>query len=290
MLFGFLNINKPKGMTSHDVVSKLRRVCKIKQIGHSGTLDPLATGVLPVAVGKASRLLEYLDEDKSYIAEVTFGCVSDTYDTEGKVKKISDVKISEDLVKTALKNFEGETEQTPPAFSAVHYNGKRLYELAREGIVPDNIPKRKIFVSKINLLDFDYDSQTAKIEIDCSKGTYIRSIVNDLGAGLQTGAVMSGLVRTKSGQFSIEDSVPLDALLDSSDAEKYLINPIDVLSYKCHELSEFELQKIRHGQYLSESSYDDKEKVILVYKGQLCAVCTKDSVNNRLITTKVFVS
>ena len=291
MLFGFLNVNKPIGMTSHDVIAVLRKICKIKQIGHTGTLDPMASGVLPVAIGKASRLIEFLQENKAYRTKIIFGKVSDTYDTEGAIKEYSQKKVTKEDIECALKIFEGKIEQIPPAYSAVHYKGKRLYELARNGVIPDDIPKRTVFVSKIELINFDYDSQSASVDIECSKGTYIRSIVHDLGLHLGVGAVMSGLERTKSGCFVISNSVSLDLLSDFSDIEKNLINPIDVLSFNCHELSEIEFQKIRHGQSLYDSNFENEEFVSLVFKGELVAIAQFDNLQeSRLVTKKVFVS
>ena len=287
MLLGFLNINKPKGMTSHDVISKLRRVSKIRQIGHTGTLDPMAQGVLPVAVGKATRLIEFLLENKGYIATLEFGKISDTYDIEGNVEEYSNAKVSEEQIVCALEKFVGKIEQIPPAYSAVHYNGKRLYELAREGKIPEDIPKRTVFISKLNLLDFNPETNVARIEIECSKGTYVRSIVNDLGQILGCGAIMTDLVRTKSGLFEIDNAVPLDMFVDISDVEKYLINPIEVLSYSCYTLTEFEYQKIKHGQSIETASFEDNEFVILEYDGDLSAIAQKD--NNKLVMKKVFI-
>ena len=285
-MFGFLNINKPKGMTSHDVVAMLRRALKIKQIGHTGTLDPMATGVLPVAIGKASRLIEYLQENKGYIADVQFGKVSDTFDTEGAVKDYSNKKAA----KEALNNFRGKIEQIPPAHSAVHYKGKRLYELARQGIIPDDIPKRTVFVTKLELVEFDEESQSAKLEIHCSKGTYIRSIINDLGLTIGTGAVMSGLVRTKSGLFELENAISPDCITDKAEAEKYLINPVEVLSYKCYELTEIEYKKIQHGQSIATDDFEDNEYVCLTFNNELCAISQKQENSNILVTKKVFIS
>lgn len=289
-LFGFLNINKPKGMTSHDVVAVLRRALKIKQIGHTGTLDPMAEGVLPVAVGKASRLIEFLLENKGYIADLEFGKVSDTFDTEGAVKVYSNKKVTKEDLENALTHFRGQIEQIPPAHSAVHYKGKRLYELARQGIIPDDIPKRTVFITKLELLDFNEENQIAKLNIQCSKGTYIRSIVNDLGLTLGSGAVMTGLIRTKSGMFELQDSVPLDAITDSDEGLKYLINPVKVLSYKSYELSEFEFQKIKHGQSLEVKDFEDNDYICLIYQNELCALSQKKEKTNVLVTKKVFVS
>ncbi|HIU92804.1 MAG TPA: tRNA pseudouridine(55) synthase TruB [Candidatus Limenecus avicola] len=289
-MFGFLNINKPKGMTSHDVVAMLRRALKIKQIGHTGTLDPMATGVLPVAIGKASRLIEYLQENKGYIADVQFGKVSDTFDTEGAVKDYSNKKAAKEQIKEALNNFRGKIEQIPPAHSAVHYKGKRLYELARQGIIPDDIPKRTVFVTKLELVEFDEESQSAKLEIHCSKGTYIRSIINDLGLTIGTGAVMSGLVRTKSGLFELENAISPDCITDKAEAEKYLINPVEVLSYKCYELTEIEYKKIQHGQSIATDDFEDNEYVCLTFNNELCAISQKQENSNILVTKKVFIS
>lgn len=289
-MFGFLNINKPKGMTSHDVVAMLRRALKIKQIGHTGTLDPMATGVLPVAIGKASRLIEYLQENKGYFADVQFGKVSDTFDTEGAVKDYSNKKAAKEQIKEALNNFRGKIEQIPPAHSAVHYKGKRLYELARQGIIPDDIPKRTVFVTKLELVEFDEESQSAKLEIHCSKGTYIRSIINDLGLTIGTGAVMSGLVRTKSGLFELENAISPDCITDKAEAEKYLINPVEVLSYKCYELTEIEYKKIQHGQSIATDDFEDNEYVCLTFNNELCAISQKQENSNILVTKKVFIS
>lgn len=289
-MFGFLNINKPKGMTSHDVVAMLRRALKIKQIGHTGTLDPMATGVLPVAIGKASRLIEYLQENKGYTADVQFGKVSDTFDTEGAVKDYSNKKAAKEQIKEALNNFRGKIEQIPPAHSAVHYKGKRLYELARQGIIPDDIPKRTVFVTKLELVEFDEESQSAKLEIHCSKGTYIRSIINDLGLTIGTGAVMSGLVRTKSGLFELENAISPDCITDKAEAEKYLINPVEVLSYKCYELTEIEYKKIQHGQSIATDDFEDNEYVCLTFNNELCAISQKQENSNILVTKKVFIS
>lgn len=285
-LFGFINVYKPQGLTSHDVVFRLRKALKIKQIGHTGTLDPLAQGVLPVALGKATRLIEYLEDNKAYIAELEFGKVSDTYDSEGNILDFSDKKVSEEDIKTALTKFKGEIEQTPPAYSAVHYKGKRLYELARAGEVPEDIPKRKVTINKISLVGFNENNRTAKIEIDCSKGTYIRSIVHDLGQMLETGAIMTGLLRIKSGSFNIETAVKPDEIDGFNTAQKYLINPLEVLPYPKYKLEKVEFEKVKHGQGLTVKDFNDDEIVCLEYDNELTAVAMKS--NNRLVVQKVF--
>ena len=286
-LFGFLNILKPSGPTSHDVVARLRKVLKIKQIGHTGTLDPLAEGVLPVAVGKASRLIEYLADDKAYVAKMQFGKVSDTYDTEGNVVDFSDKKITSEILNKELLNFKGTITQIPPAYSAVHYNGKRLYELAREGIIPEDIPKREVFIERIELINFDEQNQTAQIEIACSKGTYIRSIVHELGQNLGCGAVMTGLLRTKAGLFDISTAVKLDDIKCIQDVLKHLQNPLEVMPYKKYKLTGEEAQKVQHGQSIIAPDKAQDEYYCLVFENKLCAIAAKTQ--GRFVAKKVFI-
>ena len=288
-MFGFLNINKPQGMTSHDVVSVLRKITHIKQIGHTGTLDPLATGVLPIAISKASRLIEYLNEDKAYIAKLQFGFISDTYDSEGNIEKYSDKKVTKEEILQNIEKFKGTIEQIPPAHSAVHYKGKRLYELARKGIIPDDIPKRIVIISKLELLEFDDEKQTATLEIACSKGTYIRSIVNDLGFELDTGAIMTDLTRIKSGLFNIDTAVNLKDIKEIADVQKNLINPLDVLTYKQRELTLKEYDDVSHGRSINTSDYENNEFILLTLNEKLCAIAQKDNKEQKLSVRKVFI-
>ena len=287
-MFGFINVYKPSGITSHDVISRLRRATKIKQIGHTGTLDPLAEGVLPVAIGKASRLIEYLKEDKAYIADLEFGVISDTLDKEGLITPFSEKFVSEEQVLSALEKFKGKIQQTPPAYSAVHYNGKRLYELAREGKIPDDIPKRIVEITKLELQDFDYEKRTAKLEIACSKGTYIRSIIGDLGEELGTGAIMTGLVRTKSGEFSIENAIMLEKLPNKEDVAKHIQSPSCILPFAKYNINAEEYKRISHGQSLETNLFKQFELISIMYENTLCAISQKNE-NNLLITKKVFI-
>lgn len=288
-LFGFLNIYKPSGLTSFDVIRQLRKVLKIKQIGHTGTLDPLAEGVLPVCVGKSTKLIDYLQEDKGYIAEVRFGWISDTYDVEGELKKFSDSKVSKAQIVELLKDFEGEIEQIPPIYSAIKLNGKKLYEYARNGRSVDEIeiPKRKVVISKISLLGFDEVNQTAKIEVYCSKGTYIRSIVNELGQKSGAGAVMTGLVRIKSGKFTLENTVNLAELVSREIIVNNLINPLKVLSYKYKELNDVEYSKVVVGQQIEADGSTPDEIVLLTKNNQLVSIAKLES--NKIKVIKVFV-
>ena len=226
-LFGFVNVYKPVGMTSHDVVAKLRKITGIKQVGHTGTLDPFAEGVLPVCIGKATRLIEFLADDKEYLATVQFGKSTDTYDKDGSVIFSSDKKVTEDDVKEALKFFEGEISQVPPIYSAIKVNGKKLYEYARSGKEVE-IQPRRVVIENIELKSFDKELQQAQILIKCSKGTYIRSIANDLGENLGCGAHLIRLIRTQAGKFRVENSVNLEDVQIPKD----LINPIDMMDYE----------------------------------------------------------
>lgn len=284
-LFGFLNIYKPEGMTSHDVVARLRRITKIKQIGHTGTLDPFATGVLPVCIGKATRLIEYLEDDKEYIATVQFGAETDTYDCDGQITQKYFITAAEDSIQEALKSFEGEIEQYPPIYSAIKVKGKKLYEYARQGQDVE-IEPRRVNISKIKLLDFDAEKQIAKIVVACSKGTYIRSIAHDLGQKLSCGGYLIALERIKAGCFTVDNSVKLDDLQDISDVSSNLINPLNVLSLPVYNLNDSEKERVSHGMALKNNGFENLHIVILVYGGKIYAIgYVKD---NQILVKKVF--
>ena len=204
---GFININKPAGMTSHDVVNKLRKILGTKKVGHAGTLDPFATGVLPIAVGRATKFLEYLsNSDKSYRAEIFFGMETDTGDITGTIidKSSTFVMPTVDEVKNTLKHFSGIITQTPSKYSAIKINGRKAYELARKNIDFD-MPTRTVEIKTINIVALSENYLT--IDVDCSKGTYIRSLAVDIGHHLGVPATLKNLQRTKFGNFSIDDSV-----------------------------------------------------------------------------------
>ena len=284
-LLGFLNVNKPKGMTSHDVVSRLRKIIGIKQIGHSGTLDPFATGVLPIAVGKATKLIEYLDEDKEYLATVQFGANTITYDLEGDITKTFEVKVTKEQVENALTNFVGEISQIPPIYSAIKVNGKKLYDYARAGQEVE-IKSRKVTIYKIELVEFDYSTQVAKILVACSKGTYIRSIAYDLGKALECGGYLIGLIRTKAGQFFIENSINLDDIESLEKVKTNLIYPLKVMSNQIVELSDSECEKVSHGMSIANPGYKNSNIVFLVYSGKIHAIGMVS--NEKILVKKVF--
>lgn len=245
-MIGFLNVYKPVGKTSHDVVAFLRRVTKIKQIGHTGTLDPFAEGVLPICIGKATRLIEYLEDDKAYIGTFCFGKSTDSFDIDGATIETFTDKVLEDDIKLVLKSFEGEIEQLPPIYSAIKVNGKKLYEYAREGETVEIRP-RKVVIEKIELKSFDYERQVAEIYIKCSKGTYIRSIANDLGKALNNGCYLSKLVRVQAGRFLVNQTTKLEDFTTLDIVKKHLINPLEYLPLPKQELNEIEYKRAIHG-------------------------------------------
>ena len=205
---GVINIYKEAGYTSHDVVAKLRGILKQKKIGHTGTLDPQAQGVLPVCLGKGTKLCDLLaDHDKEYEAVLRLGITTDTQDMEGNVLQESSVQVSEEEVRTCILSFQGEQMQVPPMYSALKVNGKKLYELAREGKVVER-KARPVTFHKIEVLWMELPK--VKIRVQCSKGTYIRTLCNDIGEKLGCGGCMEELLRTRVERFALEDAVKLD--------------------------------------------------------------------------------
>lgn len=264
-LFGFLNIYKPKGITSFDVIYKLRKILNIKKIGHAGTLDPLAEGVLPIAVGNASRLIDYLSGKKEYIAEIKFGEISETGDDEGKKEFVAEPNFSKFDLEEVLAGFLGKQKQIPPKYSAIKINGKKLYELARKGVEIKDIPEREVEIYYLELLDFDLPY--AKIKVGCSSGTYIRSLVSDIGQKLETGAYMSGLIRTKSNDFSIENSIKIE-----DTTKENLLNPIDILNFEHYELNENELARVLNGNFIKPNKKCKEETILLIKDKKLIAI------------------
>jgi tRNA pseudouridine55 synthase len=258
MISGILIINKEAGYTSHDVVAKLRGITKQKKIGHTGTLDPDATGVLPICFGKATKVSELLtNKEKVYVTTLLLGRSSDTQDSSGKI--ISEgltAHLTEDEVKSCIKEFIGELSQVPPMYSALKVNGKKLYELAREGKEVDRKP-RNIVVQEINILWMDLPR--VKMEIKCSKGTYIRTLCHDIGEKLGCGGLMEDLVRTKVGDYTIENSITIDEF-----AGRFRSNLIDSLLLKIEDVFEeypkFNIKK--DGESLAYNGNPLSEKLI----------------------------
>jgi tRNA pseudouridine55 synthase len=222
-LWGVLNINKPQGWTSHDVVARVRRIAGLRQVGHAGTLDPMATGVLVVCIGRATRLVEYLsDLPKVYRATILFGVETDTWDAEGQVVARRDASsLTLPALLPLLDALRGEIEQVPPMYSALKRDGQPLYKLARAGRVVEREP-RPVRIDRLDVLGWEPPSLA--LEIACSKGTYIRSLAHDLGQAAGTGAHLAALTRTAIGHMSLEEAVTLEALADG-DWRRWLIEP-----------------------------------------------------------------
>lgn len=213
-LCGVLNINKPLGITSFDVVRQVKRLAMEKKVGHGGTLDPEAAGVLPVCIGRATKAIDFImDNHKEYIAELKLGVITDTYDREGKILKEMSVTCSEEQVINAVKKFTGTIDQIPPMYSALKVNGKKLYELARQGIEVER-QSRPVTIDNIEVLSMELP--IVKIKVNCSKGTYIRSLCYDIGNELGCGAMMWSLTRTATGPFDINNSVGLQDLTEEN--------------------------------------------------------------------------
>ncbi|KZL94491.1 tRNA pseudouridine(55) synthase TruB [Clostridium magnum] len=220
---GILNINKPTGMSSFDVVRVVKKAAKTKKVGHTGTLDPEASGVLPICIGRATKLVDYIMSDyKIYEVELKLGITTDTYDREGKVLQTSEVNLSENDVKEVIKSFVGEIDQVPPMYSALKVNGQRLYNLARQGIEIER-KSRKVHIYNIDILSVDLP--VVHFTVKCSKGTYIRSLCYDIGEKLKCGGTMWNLKRTQTGSFNILNSMELDQL-NVDNIHNYLI-PMD---------------------------------------------------------------
>lgn len=272
----FLNINKPKGITSFDVIRYLRKRLNIKQIGHSGTLDPLASGVMQVAVGYCTKLLDYLDSDKTYVADIKFGYTSETFDEEGEKTFIKTPDFSKEQLIICLNSFLGKTLQTPPKYSAVKINGKKACDLARKNKDDDiKIAQREIEIYAIKLLDFEND--IAKIEVKCKKGTYIRSLVNDLGEKLGCGAHLTDLKRTMAGNFKIESSNNLE------DEVLKLISPLKCIHLEQHPLNDEEFQKILNGNFIVNNTFKNDDFILLTKDNKLVSIA---KISDNLIKPK----
>lgn len=245
-MFGFLNIYKPHGITSHDVISILRKITNIKQIGHTGTLDPFAEGVLPICIGKSTKLIEYLNSDKAYIGTVKLGTATDTYDKEGTITNTSSKIVTKNEILNILKIFQGTIYQNPPIYSAIKIKGKKLYEYARAGETVD-IKPREINITKLEVSSFETERQELELIIECSKGTYIRSLANDIGEKLGTYGHLIKLIRVKTGDFKVENSIRLENIKTIDDVNNNLQNPLNYLHYPKYEINSEEYKFISNG-------------------------------------------
>jgi len=230
---GFLIIDKPSGITSHTAVEDVRRKLKIQKVGHLGTLDPIATGVLVMAIGRATKLVKYfIDDNKEYRTTMKLGVVTDTQDLDGKIlQESTSIDVSREKVEQVFQQFVGDIEQIPPMVSAKKIGGKRLYKLHRKGIEVERKPK-KIRIDYMNMIEFNLP--LVIFEVKCSKGTYVRTICDDIGQKLGTGGAMAGLVRLKSGFFELSDAVTLKQLeqMDTEQIMRKIISPMLALKRK----------------------------------------------------------
>lgn len=273
MQFGFLNVLKPPGMTSHDVVVRVRRLTRVKRSGHGGTLDPLAEGVLPMALGQACRLIDFLPSDKTYYAEILFGKRTSTDDLEGEVLEEKDAShITQAQIESALTQFRGEIKQHPPVYSAIRIDGQHLYDLARKGKAPEKAPERTVTVHQFDLLSFQASGAPvepagsaastgpiASVRVHCSKGTYIRSLARDLGEALGSVACLSKLVREKAGNLSIDNSLSLDQikeLIEKDDWQSLFTDLTTALGFEKIEVDHRDAENIFNGRAIDLASKD----------------------------------
>ncbi|MCJ0923856.1 tRNA pseudouridine(55) synthase TruB [Mammaliicoccus sciuri] len=287
-------------MTSHDVVFKLRKILKTKKVGHTGTLDPEVSGVLPICVGKATRVSDYVMESgKSYRAEVTIGVSTTTEDQTGEIvdqKRVDQNLWDKDEINVTLKQLEGDIEQIPPMYSAVKVNGKKLYEYARQNIEVER-PVRRIHINSIDLIsDIIYENDTCKfeIEVECGKGTYIRTLATQIGALLNYPAHMSHLIRLKSGGFSLEQAIKLDDLREIVEQDK-LQDVILPLEYGLNGLTKITVHdknivtRIQNGQKIEKSLIDESKhdgEFVVWYKDKAIAIMDTYDKNETLYKPK----
>lgn len=288
---GVLVVDKPIGLTSHDVVQIIRRGTGIRRAGHTGTLDPRASGVLVILIGPAVRLSEYVSaSDKRYQATIQLGSSTDTFDSEGRITETaSEVNISEEQFNDILQQFVGEIEQVPPPYSAVKVKGRKAYEMAREGEEVDLEP-RMINVYSLEVLE--WDPPEAVIDVYCSSGTYVRSLANDLGAALGTGAHLVGLRRTKSGRFTLRDAVPMRRLQEAFVAGnwyRYLIPAAEALAdWRMVELDADQVELIRHGHRIPAEPDQKGWARGVSQQGDLVALLEVDEETSEWQPRKVF--
>ena len=286
---GFINVLKPTGLSSHDVIDIVRRIFKQKRVGHAGTLDPAAAGILPVALGRAARLVEYMEgADKSYRAEIAFGYATDTGDVYGEVVESvpHPVLPSEEELRRVLGQFVGEIEQMPPAYSAIKVGGQRAYDLARQGAEVE-IKARTVRIDRLELLRVDAARARILLDVDCAKGTYIRSLCTDIGAAMRLPATMRFLLRTRVGGFTLDDSYTLEELAEAgADA---LRAPDTALDLPVYELDPQRVRAFYSGLSTSERRVELAEGVYRVYaEGVFLGIGRYDAAAREMYPAKAF--
>ena len=285
---GIIIIDKPQEWTSNDVVSRLRRVFNTRRIGHGGTLDPMATGVLPVFVGRATRGVEFFEHaEKVYEATLRFGLTTDTEDITGKVLTETEVTLTEADVRNVLPKFRGDILQVPPMYSAIKVGGQKLYDLARKGREVERQP-RNITIHELEMLEFT--GIEARLRVRCSKGTYIRTLCKDIGEALGCGGCMAALRRVEAGEYTLEGSIPLRQLLDISEAGEdveHLLRPVDTM-FASHEklgLNEKQARLVKNGNAFASDCADGTYRVYAP-DGEFLALCRAEG--GRVSTIKSF--
>ena len=286
---GFINVLKPTGLSSHDVVDIVRRIFKQKRVGHAGTLDPAAAGILPVALGRAARLVEYMEgADKSYRAEIAFGYATDTGDVYGEVVECVENPVlpSEEELRSVLGHFVGEIEQTPPAYSAIKVGGQRAYDLARQGAAVE-IPTRTVRIDQLELVHADAVHARILVDVDCAKGTYIRALCTDIGAALGLPATMRFLLRTRVGGFVLADSYTLEELAEVR--ETALCAPDTALDLPVYELAPQRVKAFYSGLSTSERRIELAEGCYRVYaEGVFLGIGRYDAASREMYPAKAF--
>jgi len=284
---GIINVLKPPGMTSHDVISFIRKQLNIKKVGHSGTLDPVAAGVLPVFVGRATKAIEFFEhDDKEYVAEISLGIVTDTGDIVGKILQKREIDVDFHKLNETLLRFTGKISQIPPMYSAVRHNGKKLYELARQGIVVERKP-RIVEIKALELINFSEDKVV--IKVCCSKGTYIRALALDIGEKLGCGGTLSSLVRTRSGSFNIVDSYTLEEIKENVIGHRLyrILLPVDfALQYLPKVVLSTGVQTFIKGRILPvDTSFLGDEKQVRVYSScdTFLGIARIEKLNGRMV-------
>lgn len=285
---GIFNINKPMGITSFGVVARMRRICETKKVGHAGTLDPDAVGVLPICVGRATKVIEFLmDKDKAYRVELMLGTATDTQDSSGVILYEKPVKALKNEIEDVILSFLGEGMQIPPMYSAVRVNGKRLYELARKGIEVERKP-RHINISKLDILTLDTkgDKVIATLDIECSKGTYIRTLCHDIGIKLGCGGHMSSLIRTRSGPFMIKNSYTLEEIEELKNGHRLDMAMMTadkaILNLPSVYITEKEAIKLKNGLNLVKEDLDLGFSRVYHENGTFLAIGNAIIYNNHL--------
>lgn len=294
---GILNINKATGMTSHDVVARIRKLLHQRRVGHAGTLDPAASGVLPICIGQGTRVAEYLSESgKAYQAEITFGVVTDTYDAEGSIIRTADAShLTLAQIEEALSHFLGPQQQLPPRYSAIKIQGQPAYKRMRSG-EEITLEARSIEIYRLQVLAWETPRLTLAVE--CSKGTYIRSLAYDLGEHFGCGAYLSALIRTRSGPFALACSISLEQLAEASEEEiisKYLLPADSALqNYPALELDAATIARVLHGNAFRDPRAHLQPEATLarIYdtEGHFLAIATWDSQQQQWQPKKVFSS